>query len=501
MPKLVSPFKRLQGKMTIFYMINAVLAFLVVEIILVGGALLISVPNLPLFASGVLTQEVPQATTYFVHGSPDGEALARWLTILDKEFPSKQGPFSFARPLLLAVVDIQGHVLASSGRYPLVVGTQFPDQLSSRDRANWRIARADVRGAENKFTPEGDGSLLGMAAITDQHHVDGVLVVKVVAPDNWQLALNFLQFLALSVVIITLYAAVAGGISGYVTARGLTRRLQGLVRAAERWSRGDFSSYVHDSSEDELGQATQQFNHMAGQLRQLLQVRQKVATLEERNRLARDLHDSVKQQVFAAAMQIGAVRFLLRQDIDAAEKRLLEAEKLVRQAQQELTSLIRELRPAALEGKGLVAAIRELTTQWTQQTGIVANVRIGEMQILALTVEEALFRVTQEALANVARHSHATLVQVSLEVEDDLVTLTVRDNGQGFAVGEEHHPGIGLSSMQERMRHLGGDVQVESVAAKGVCIVARCKRLLQDAHIEPAEDSAEHASGGIAKGG
>jgi len=481
-------------------MLNAVVAFLVVEIILVGGALLISVPNIPFFASGVLTQEVPLATPYFVHGTPDREALARWLSILDKNFPSKQGPFTFDPPLYLAVVNPQGQMLASSGKYPLAEGTLVQDQFSSQDRANWRIVQADVQGTKREVASESDGSLLAMAAITDHHHIDGMFVMKVVPPIKWQLVLNFLQFLALSVVIVSLYAAVAGGISGYMTARGLTRRLQGLARAAERWSRGDFSSCVHDSSEDELGQATQKFNHMADQLRQLLQVRQKVATLEERNRLARDLHDSVKQQVFAAAMQIGATRFLLRQDIDAAEKSLLEAEKLVRQAQQELTSLIRELRPAALEGKGLVAAIRGLTTQWTQQTGIVANVRIGEMQILALTVEEALFRVTQEALANVARHSHATLVQISLEVEDDLVTLTVRDNGQGFAVGEEHHPGIGLSSMQERMRHLGGEVQVENVVAKGVCIVARCKRLLQDAHIEPVEDSVEHASGGIAKG-
>lgn len=363
-------------------------------------------------------------------------------------------------------------------------------QFSPQDRANWRIVQADVQGTKREVALESDGSLLAMAAIADQHHVDGVLVVKLVTPVHWQVLLSFLQFLALSVVIVSLYAAVAGGISGYVTARGLTRRLQGLVRAAERWSRGDFSSYVHDSSEDELGQATQQFNHMADQLKQLLQVRQKVATLEERNRLARDLHDSVKQQVFAAAMQIGAARFLLRQDMDTAEKRLLEAEQLVRQAQQELTSLIRELRPAALEGKDLVTAVRELATQWTQQTGIVANVRIGEMQILALTVEEALFRVTQEALANVARHSHATLVQISLETEDDLVTLTVRDNGQGFVAGEDHQPGIGLSSMKERMRYLGGDIRIESIAAKGVSITARCKRLLE-----------EHVGSGIARGG
>ena len=133
---------------------------------------------------------------------------------------------------------------------------------------------------------------------------------------------------------------------------------------------------AQDTSEDELGQVARQLNRMAEQLQNLLEARQKLATLEERNRLARDLHDSVKQQIFAVSMQIGATKVLLKRDVDAAEGRLNEAEKLVHQAQQELTSLIRELRPVALEGKGLVAALRELATEWAQQTNIVANVRV-----------------------------------------------------------------------------------------------------------------------------
>jgi len=209
----------------------------------------------------------------------------------------------------------------------------------------------------------------------------------------------------------------------------------------------------------------------------LLEARQKLATLEERNRLARDLHDSVKQQIFAVSMQIGATRVLLKRDVDAAEGRLNEADKLVRQAQQELTTLIRELRPAALEGKGLSSALRELATQWAQQTDIVANVRAEGTQTLPLTVEEALFRVAQEALANVARHSKATLVQMLLTSADDTVTLSVVDNGQGFDTAHEGRLGVGLLSMQERMKSLGGDVKVESTPGKGTRIVAYCNRL------------------------
>jgi two-component system, NarL family, sensor histidine kinase LiaS len=228
---------------------------------------------------------------------------------------------------------------------------------------------------------------------------------------------------------------------------------------------------------------------MAEQLQNLLQARQELATLEERNRLARDLHDSVKQQIFAVAMQIGATKVLLKRDLAAAEIRLNEADKLVRQAQQELTTLIRELRPAALEGKGLVAALRELTIQWAQQTGVVANLQVEGTQPLASSVEEALFRVAQEALANVQRHGNATQVQMLLTIADDNVTLSVSDNGQGFDSALPRRTGMGLLSMQERMRALGGDVELESAPGEGTRVVARCSRLIAGSEGDGTDNS------------
>jgi len=131
----------------------------------------------------------------------------------------------------------------------------------------------------------------------------------------------------------------------------------------------------------------------------------------------------------------------------------------------------------ALEGKGLVAALRELATEWAQQTNIVANLRIEGTQTLPISVEEALFRVAQEALANVARHSKATLVQMILTTTDETVTLSIVDNGQGFDTTRQGDLGVGLLSMQERMKALGGDVHVESTPGKGTRVVAYCNRL------------------------
>ena len=135
------------------------------------------------------------------------------------------------------------------------------------------------------------------------------------------------------------------------------------------------------------------------------------------------------------------------------------------------------MRPAALEGKGLVGALRELAAQWTQQTTIVATLRTEGNQTLPVTVEEALFRVAQEALSNIARHSKATLVQMDLVTTDDAVTLSIVDNGQGFDPAWRNGSGVGLVSMEERMKALGGDARVESTPGTGTRLTAQCKRL------------------------
>jgi signal transduction histidine kinase len=505
MKRFTRPFHQLRGKLTLSYTLTSVVTFLVVELLFIGVILTVVGLNISAIVAGSLKQEASQIAPYFVHGLPDREELTAALHIIDTNV-SNQGTFR-GDLIFLTVVDAQGQTLASIGTRPVSTNTQIETQLSPQGRANLGAVLSDGKGTTSKLGTEADGTLLTIAPIVSQEgNLQGALVVKSAQPDLFQLISGFFLFLVIvTVTIVTIIAAIAGSVFGYLTARGLTRRLKRLSVAAGRWGHGDFSALAQDTSEDELGQVARQLNRMAEQLQNLLEARKELATLEERNRLARDLHDSVKQQIFAVSMQIGATKVLLKRDIDAAEGRLNEAERLVHQAQQELTSLIRELRPVALEGKGLVAALRELATEWTQQTNIVANLRVEgalgtqplghpqgvplqyplvegaqvtqRAQTLPLSVEEALFRVAQEALANVARHSKATLVQMVLTTTDDTVTLSIADNGQGFDTTRQGHLGVGLLSMQERMKALGGDVQVESTPGKGTRVIARCNRL------------------------
>ncbi len=209
----------------------------------------------------------------------------------------------------------------------------------------------------------------------------------------------------ISAVLLMLPAALLGTLLGSVTAWGLTRRLRRLARAAQRWSGGDFSVNVEDRSKDELGQLSRELNSMAAQLETLMQTRGELATLETRNRFARDLHDSVKQQVFATSLQVAAARALIQKDRGAAKAHLVQAEELVRGTQKELNVLIHEMRPAALEGKGLASALREYAAAWSRRSEIPAEVRVQDERETPLEVEQALFRVAQEALANVVKHT------------------------------------------------------------------------------------------------
>ena len=220
--------------------------------------------------------------------------------------------------------------------------------------------------------------------------------------------------------------------------------------------------------------ADQQNQELIEELQSTQQKLRELAVVEERNRLARELHDSVKQQVFAISMQLSAARNSLSES-DMAFSSVTEAERLAQQAGAELTTLIHELRPPTLERKTLSAALGELLLEWSRQNGIEVDSNLEEDLTLTLPAEQALFRVAQESLANVARHSKASKVAVTLANENDEVKLTIEDNGKGFDL-ERVARGVGLDSMRERMESVGGRLEVSSQKTKGARMTAAVRR-------------------------
>ena len=208
---------------------------------------------------------------------------------------------------------------------------------------------------------------------------------------------------------------------------------------------------------------------MSQELQDLLETRRELAVIEERNRLARDLHDSAKQQAFAAAGQISAAHKLIKNDPEAAEKHIKEAEQLTLALRQELTNLIQQLRPAALEGKGLATALKDYCKEWSRQNEIKADLRIRHQRQLDLEIEQTIFRILQEALANIARHSDASRVDIDLVYNNEQIACNIHDNGVGFDP-ENTDEGLGLRSMAERAKSVGGELEIDTKIGEGTAI-------------------------------
>jgi two-component system, NarL family, sensor histidine kinase UhpB len=189
---------------------------------------------------------------------------------------------------------------------------------------------------------------------------------------------------------------------------------------------------------------------------------------EERKRVARDLHDEVNQALTAILLRLQA----LMQDAPSreVERELAQLKRLVNQAMEELLQLARQLRPTALDDHGLLSALEGQVRRFGEQHGIEARLRTdGESEALGDDQQLVVYRVAQEALANVARHANATCVDVDLTTRDGGIDLCVRDDGRGFDATLQSS-GLGLNGMAERARLVGGELSVYSSAGQGTTV-------------------------------
>jgi signal transduction histidine kinase len=197
-----------------------------------------------------------------------------------------------------------------------------------------------------------------------------------------------------------------------------------------------------------------------------------LSVVEERNRLARELHDSVTQKLFGIVLTAEAAGTLLDQEPGSARAQLGRLQELAGEAMEELRSLIFELRPVSLEGEGLATTLRKHVDVLRRVYGREIEMRVAGTPQLPPAAESETFRIAQEALQNALRHSGAERVQVGLEARDGGVALTVADDGVGF---DATAPGLrsrrlGLTSMEERARALGATLRIDSRPGEGTTI-------------------------------
>lgn len=299
----------------------------------------------------------------------------------------------------------------------------------------------------------------------------------------WQPGLTLLIMSLLALLLVTVPLSL---LFGFFTTRHIVHRLRDLGVALTSIARGDYGRRVAVTRDDEIGYLEQQFNLMTQQLATSITNEKRLSEqnvrLAERTRISRDLHDSVKQYIFAVSMQIGAALSHLENRPEKTRQHLQNADELVYEAQQELTKMISELRPvvqvplqeqATLKESGSADTLYAYAINWSCQNQLPVNISISAEVVFAPALQMELLRVAQEALSNIMRHSYATQVSFALTGEQGQVVLTIRDNGCGFDSSSSMHAGVGLHSMRERMEELGGSCEVVSQVKQGTCVTAR----------------------------
>ncbi|MDI9418719.1 MAG: sensor histidine kinase [Firmicutes bacterium] len=277
-------------------------------------------------------------------------------------------------------------------------------------------------------------------------------------------------------------------IFGYEFSKSLHSKLQDITAGVKTLAYGDLSFRLPFTEDRDLGDIALAFNEMADRIdaqvsslqklaqenEQLIQQAKSVAIIEERQRLAQELHDAVSQQLFSIALTSATAAKIFDQDPQRASMLLRQIEQSANKAQGEMRALLLQLRPQTLENQPLVEAIRSLADELMAKMPIKCHLTLADLSLPA-HVENHLYRIFQEGLANVLRHSHASQVEIRLESfeNNSRVRLAIEDNGIGFSEEDISQTSFGIRTIRERVNELGGTAEWISVPGKGTRLEVR----------------------------
>lgn len=379
-----------------------------------------------------------------------------WLQLSYNHFPMRD------RQTLLVATAADGVLATTPANSSLAHVTNINDLPGRLDQAMFREAPSQSgRNAVGFY--HGDASVIVVPIVSQTQELLGLLILITDLSKGPPSTPSVLMLIGGSLLLFTFVAAGIGTMFGFFTARRLTGRLAHLVEATSAWGRGNFAPSISDKNSDEIGQLATHLNRLAVQLQDLLASRESWVATETRHELARELHDSVKQQIFAIRMHLGTAQILAGSAPEQLLQHVSSAEYLAQQSQQELTHIIDVLRihDAPLP---FLASVHDTLQRWSVQTGIKVERQLPLNINLPSAYEHDLLRVMQEALSNIRKHSGATTIQVEITTPtNDLLRMSIRDNGRGFDT-DFALQGFGLQSMRERVTGMNGWLQMESAA-------------------------------------
>lgn len=306
-----------------------------------------------------------------------------------------------------------------------------------------------------------------------------VFWIGIVYGGAWYHGMNWWLFGISTVIVVSL-------IMGYVAGVRLQRRLDVLHLSMMQVIKGNWSERIPLGDEASFDQLYEDFNRMVDVMEKKLRLLQKMSerqvmdrekdceavVLEERRRLARDLHDTVSQQLFALHMASSSLSKVMERDRKRAEMVVNQLIEMSHIAQRQMRSLIAQLRPLELDGRTLQEALDRWFPDYCRQNGIQGKFDIDMNIKLSEAIEHQSFLMIQEAMANVVKHARATQVTLTMHATPAQFILAIADDGQGFDLqGAAYKIGsYGLTTMKERVDKLGGNLDVISQPGAGTTI-------------------------------
>jgi len=196
-----------------------------------------------------------------------------------------------------------------------------------------------------------------------------------------------------------------------------------------------------------------------------------IAVISERNRMAREIHDTLAQGLTGIIVQLEAAEQILDEKADKPQEHINKARQLAKESLEEARRSVWALRPQAFEHLSFIEALRKETDKIAKDNEIKTSFRTSrETQTLNANIENSLLRIHQEVLNNVRKHAQATKVEIKLSYDEENIKLSIQDNGRGFNTDDYNDKGFGLISIRERARLLGGSLDISSEEGKGTRI-------------------------------
>ncbi len=296
-----------------------------------------------------------------------------------------------------------------------------------------------------------------------------------------------LDYLSRLVFFSLVSSSILGLLCGFSFSKNIRNRLQEVTVGVKNLAFGNLRYRLPFIQDKETGEIALAFNEMANRLEQQVVALQKLAEeneqlviktkaaaiTEERQRLARDLHDAVSQQLFAISMTAATASRVITKNPLKCETLIANIEEASAKAQAEMRALLLQLRPVTLENERLVDAIASLAKELQTKQTIHCELELDEVS-LPQNMENQLYRVIQEGLSNVLRHAHADKVVIKLSTQENKrVRLCIEDNGKGFADSNIAKTSMGLKGIRERIEQLGGTVEWLSSPGQGTRLDVR----------------------------